>query len=82
MSSKRSSIGPIPQIELHPLILERNDEYTAPNSPPLNKKTEYIYINSSNGYLDKQITTLNNRVHQLENEVKLLKILLEKQNKQ
>lgn len=85
MSFKR----PPTPIPLHPLIIERNDEYINPNpdsnsnpiSPPL-KSTEYVYINSSNGYLDKQITILNNRVHHLEREIKLLKILLEKQNKQ
>ena len=73
---------PIP-IPLHSLRIERNNEYTNPNpiSPPL-KSTEYVYINSSNGYLDKQITILNDRVYHLEREIKLLKILLEKQNKQ
>jgi hypothetical protein len=78
MSFKR----PPTPVPLHPLILERNEEYkyNAPISPPL-KQTEYIYINSSNGYLDKQITVLNERVHHLEREIKLLKILLEKQNK-
>lgn len=81
MSFKR----PPTPIPLHPLIIERNDEYTNPNSNPISpplKSTEYVYINSSNGYLDKQITVLNNRVHHLEREIKLLKILLEKQNKQ
>ena len=81
MSFKR----PPTPIPLHPLIIERNDEYTNPNSNPISpplKSTEYVYINSSNGYLDKQITLLNNRVHHLEREIKLLKILLEKQDKQ
>lgn len=77
MSFKR----PPTPVPLHPLILERNEEYNAPIYPPL-KQTEYVYINSSNGYLDKQITLLNKRVHDLEREIKLLKILLEKQNKQ
>ena len=77
MSFKR----PPTPVPLHPLILERNDERMNAVSPPL-KNTEYIYINSSNGYLDKQITILNDRVHNLEREIKLLKILLEKQNKQ
>ena len=82
MSFKRSPT-PIHRRELHPLIIERNNERTNPNpiSPPL-KSTEYVYINSSNGYLDKQITILNDRVYNLEREIKLLKILLEKQNKQ
>ena len=82
MSFKRPPT-PVPKDALHPLILERNEEYKyyAPVSPPL-KQTEYVYINSSNGYLDKQITILNDRVHRLEREIKLLKILLEKQNKQ
>lgn len=79
MSFKR----PPTPVPLHPLRIERNDKHTnaSPVSPPL-KSTEYVYINSSNGYLDKQITILNDRVHYLEREIKLLKILLEKQNKQ
>lgn len=80
MSFKRPPT-PVPRVDLHPLILEGNDEYQNPISPPL-KRTEYVYINSSNGYLDKQVSVLNNRINNLEREIKLLKILLEKQNKQ
>ena len=77
MSFKRPPT-PVPKDALRPLMLEHNEEYNynAPISPPL-KQTEYVYINSSNGYLDKQITILNDRVHHLEREIKLLKILLE-----
>ena len=76
MSFKRPQT-PFPRRELQ---IERDDEGRNAISPPL-KNTEYVYINSSNGYLDKQITILNDRVHHLEREIKLLKILLDKQNK-
>lgn len=75
MSLKRPPT-PVPKTTLQCI-----NERRSPISPPL-KNTEYVYINSSNGYLDKQITVLNDRVHHLEREIKLLKILLEKQNKQ
>lgn len=47
----------------------------------LTGKRDYVYINSSNGYLDREVTTLKSKVNTLEAEIKLLKILLQKQNK-
>ena len=46
-----------------------------------NGKQEYVYINSSNGYLDREVTVLKSKVQILEAEIKLLKILFQKQNK-
>ena len=40
---------------------------------------EYVYVNSSNGYLDREVTLLKERVHQLESEIRLMKIMIEKQ---
>ena len=62
-----------------PKYIVKEDQNTFSVAPT---SLEHIYINSSNGYLDKQITILNDRVYNLEREIKLLKILLEKQNKQ
>jgi len=50
-------------------------------SPKQTMEPQFVYINSSNGYIDKEVSQLKIRVNQLEEELRRIKILLEKQNK-
>lgn len=59
--------------ELHSEILTKRREETKPH-------IQYVYVNSSNGYLDREISILKNRIKYLENELEELKVII-KENK-
>ena len=58
--------------------LSRESLIESPSQP----QPQSVYINSSNGYIDKEVSKLRIRVNQLEHELQTIKKLLEKQNKQ
>ncbi len=67
---------------LHPCILEHpEDKIQKTEESEKEKEPDYVFINSSNGYLDKEVTSLKIRVHRLEKELKILKSLLKKEKK-
>jgi len=51
-------------------------------SPKQTTEPQFVYVNSSNGYIDKEVSQLKIRVNDLEEELRQIKSLLyEKQNK-
>lgn len=61
---------------------ERPPRERPPRETLIEPQTQTVYINSSNGYIDKEVSKLRIRVNQLEHELQTIKKLLEKQNKE
>lgn len=71
---------------LPPKLRQQPKERLLPKQrvPPIEprERPQTVYINSSNGYIDKEVSNLKIRVNKLEQELEAIKKLLEKQNKQ
>lgn len=73
MSNRRHIDSPFPHQWVQPLRNSKSDSRLT-NIPEEQEK--YVYINSSNGYLDKRTTRLSVEVSKLQREVSALKNII------